>query len=319
MNQYSKIKAYLAQYGAKLISSEDKYINARSKIQIICSCGESYTITAMSYKQQCRCQNCSKLSRDAKHRATEEDILNAVDLLSKNVNINYKWIDGKHINKHSYLTFIDDDGYKYYTRLCVIIQNSTSPLQKFHPSNIYTIDNIKLWMSVNAKDYKLVSSSYANAKSKLDFICPVNHHFSMTRDNLFSGQRCPFCSKSKGEEKIKEVLSLYDTYFKEQYKYDDLRGIHNGVLSYDFYLPQYNLLIEYQGEFHDGNTRIQTEDNIKKQQEHDRRKRQYAIDHDIKLLEIWYYDFDNIENILTEALELSSAPPIKMKPRYRVS
>lgn len=31
-------------------------------------------------------------------------------------------------------------------------------------------------------------------------------------------------------------------------------------------------------------------------------KRQYAKDHNIKLLEIWYWDFDNIENILEKEL-----------------
>lgn len=38
------------------------------------------------------------------------------------------------------------------------------------------------------------------------------------------------------------------------------------------------------------------------QQEHDKRKRDYAQNHDIKLMEIWYYDFDNIENILIDNL-----------------
>ena len=38
------------------------------------------------------------------------------------------------------------------------------------------------------------------------------------------------------------------------------------------------------------------------QQEHDKRKQEYAKAHDIKLLEIWYYDNDNIEEILNKEL-----------------
>ena len=78
------------------------------------------------------------------------------------------------------------------------------------------------------------------------------------------------------------------------------------MLSYDFYLPKYNLLIEYQGQFHDGNITgdYQTEEMLEIQQEHDRRKRQYAIDHNIELMEIWYWDFDNIENILHDRLDV---------------
>jgi len=65
-------------------------------------------------------------------------------------------------------------------------------------------------------------------------------------------------------------------------------------------LYERNLLIEYQGEFHDGNTRKQTKKDIARQQEHDRRKQEYAQRNEIKLLEIWYQDFDHIEEILKE-------------------
>jgi hypothetical protein len=41
------------------------------------------------------------------------------------------------------------------------------------------------------------------------------------------------------------------------------------------------------------------------QQEHDKRKREYAEKHNIKLLEIWYWDFDNIETILKKELNIN--------------
>lgn len=40
------------------------------------------------------------------------------------------------------------------------------------------------------------------------------------------------------------------------------------------------------------------------QDEHDKRKRNYAKEHNINLLEIWYYDMDNIEEILIKELNL---------------
>ena len=39
-------------------------------------------------------------------------------------------------------------------------------------------------------------------------------------------------------------------------------------------------------------------------EKHDKRKREYAKDHNIKLLEIWYWDYDNIEEILNKELDL---------------
>ena len=84
--------------------------------------------------------------------------------------------------------------------------------------------------------------------------------------------------------------------------YSDLRGINNGLLTYDFYLPKYNLLIEYQGEFHDNSVSYQSEFDFALQIEHDNRKRQYTNDNNIQLLEIWYWDFNNIEKILDKIL-----------------
>ena len=86
-------------------------------------------------------------------------------------------------------------------------------------------------------------------------------------------------------------------------KFDNLKGVGGNPLSYDFYLEDFNILIEYQGEFHDGTARQQTEEQFKIQKEHDKRKKEYAISHNINLLEIWYYDYDNIENILKEVLK----------------
>ena len=48
-----------------------------------------------------------------------------------------------------------------------------------------------------------------------------------------------------------------------------------------------------------------TENDFKKQQEHDKRKREYAEEHNIELLEIWYWDYDKIENILSQELNIN--------------
>ena len=43
---------------------------------------------------------------------------------------------------------------------------------------------------------------------------------------------------------------------------------------------------------------------FKIQKEYDRCKREYAEKNEYRLLEIWYYDFDNIEGILDKELEV---------------
>ena len=143
---------------------------------------------------------------------------------------------------------------------------------------------------------------------KVNIICDIcGGEYSVYPNHFIShGSRCPNCSKSKGEKKIVKILDNYNIEYIPQKSFDGLIGVGYGLLSYDFYLYEhYNLLIEYQGEFHDGTAKMQTEEEYNIQQEHDRRKRQYAKDNNIKLLEIWYWDFENIENILARELKLN--------------
>jgi len=137
-----------------------------------------------------------------------------------------------------------------------------------------------------------------------------------------SGFGCPECCKSKGEKEIDRILinknwikisqedfdNLIDedkynkNYFIPQMKFNGLVGLGNGLLSYDFYIPKLNLLIEYQGEQHEKYIPgfHESEEQFKKQLEHDQRKCIYAWNNNINLLEIWYWDFDNIEEILNK-------------------
>lgn len=122
------------------------------------------------------------------------------------------------------------------------------------------------------------------------------------------GNNCPQCHESKGEIKIREWLKYYKLNYISQKIFDGLLGLGNGNLSYDFYIPKYNLLIEYQGEQHEKYIEgfHVNKNAFRKQQEHDKRKRGYAKNNSIQLLEIWYWEFDNIETILEKELNLTN-------------
>ena len=111
------------------------------------------------------------------------------------------------------------------------------------------------------------------------------------------------CMKSHGEYYISTYLLSNSINFEKQKKFSDLLGVGGGNLSYDFYLPNHNMLIECQGEQHERPIEyFGGEEQFAIQQEHDRRKREYAKDNGYKLLEISYKDYNNIENILTKAI-----------------
>jgi hypothetical protein len=140
------------------------------------------------------------------------------------------------------------------------------------------------------------------------WICEKGHEWERSINGMTHWNGCPQCKTSKGEDAIKAFLEKLKINFSQQKTFSDLKGISNGFLSYDFFLSDDNILIEYQGEQHEkaksfGKSRTTDyEEKFRIQQEHDSRKREYAQQNKIRLLEIWYYDFDRIEEILSEFL-----------------
>ena len=118
--------------------------------------------------------------------------------------------------------------------------------------------------------------------------------------NRNKGVDCPYLTTSKGEKYIKRYLQKNNIGYYIQHKFSDLFGTGNGKLSYDFAIPNAKsrfILIEYNGiqhyescEFFGG------EEQFKKQQEHDRRKREYAKQHGYKLITI-KYTYDTYEKV----------------------
>lgn len=69
--------------------------------------------------------------------------------------------------------------------------------------------------------------------------------FKQTSYSHLKDCECPKCKSSKGEIKVRNYLKEKNILFEEQKKFKKL-----GRLSYDFYLPKKNLLIEFNGEQH---------------------------------------------------------------------
>lgn len=169
----------------------------------------------------------------------------------------------------------------------------------------------KYWSSKNALDPWQISWSSPNSNIWIKCQLDKNHDDYITTCNVFTRpceHRCPLCNESKGEKKINNYLLVNSIKFERQKKFDGLMGVSGGLLSYDFYIPEKNLLIEFQGIQHTqpvdffGKGMKFAKERFHIQQEHDHRKREYAINNNIKLLEICNTDFNKIEKILDEVL-----------------
>lgn len=144
-------------------------------------------------------------------------------------------------------------------------------------------------------DYSLVD--YVNANIPVTIICKNHGKFNQIPRTHIRGSGCPICKESKGERKIRSWLIKNNIEFISQHKFLNCRNIK--PLPFDFYLPNHNICIEYQGEQHYTNKSFFGSENqltyIKK---NDEIKLIYCSTNNLKLFTISYKQFDDIELIL---------------------
>lgn len=98
---------------------------------------------------------------------------------------------------------------------------------------------------------------------------------------------CPICKQSKGERFVQKYLDEHNISYITQKKFSDLKD--KRLLSYDFYLPKQNVLIEYQGlQHYEPKEYFGGGDRFKIQCYHDKLKTLYAINNKFILLQIPY-------------------------------
>ena len=103
------------------------------------------------------------------------------------------------------------------------------------------------------------------------------------------------CLKTFIEEEILSILKNNNFEVIAQKRFPELLGDNGGQLSYDFYLPKEQIVIECQGkqhyepiEWYGGQKKFQ------EQQSHDFKKAQYALQNKLRLIIIPYWDYDKV-------------------------
>lgn len=101
---------------------------------------------------------------------------------------------------------------------------------------------------------------------------------------------------SKLEEKIKSILQKKHITFIPEYQPPDLRA---GLYRFDFYLPEFNTMLEINGSQHYIYTShfYKSKSDFLKAQERDRRKISYCLARGIKLYIIPYWDIEHIHTL----------------------
>jgi len=154
---------------------------------------------------------------------------------------------------------------------------------------------------IHNSKYDYTKIKLINNKTKIKIICSVHGEFEQTPSNhLNHKQGCPKCKTSKGEEEVQKFLNDNKIKHIRQYRFNDCK--HINLLSFDFYLPDYNTCIEYNGVQHYKPVKKWGgDDDFKIRSLRDKIKLDYCNNNKINLLTIKYSE--NIVNKLKTLLK----------------
>ena len=258
----------------------DDYLGVNVSINHKCNKGHIYLQTPNSHLKGSGCPKCNvKNPKKTHEQYVKECKEKGLDLpiehyRGNNIPIKHKCKYG-HIYKRKPLNHLQ--GSQCYQ--CAILNGSKKQRKTM---NEYVKD-------CKVLGYDLPIEDYINSKTKIKHKCNrCDYIYSQTpSDHLYHGTGCPKCNESHGERFIRNYLDRNNIKYIPQKTFKDLKD--KTYLSYDFYLPNYNILIEYQGEQHyKVSDYFGGKDKLELQQLHDKMKKDYAKNHGYKLLELHY-------------------------------
>lgn len=291
-NNEQFIKDAINIHGNKYVYFND-YVRSNIKIKILCPKHGEFLQTPNNHLNGAGCPKCSN-----KYNYTTTEF---IELANK-----------KHKNKYTYPDSYINNKLKIRI-ICpihgVFVQKADSHLNgkgcsKCHNDKKKTLYNKPIYQFIDEannihNNYYTYKSDYVNTETKIQIICPNHGEFTQTPHAHLSGQGCPKCKQSKGEIKIIKWLNNIGIKYEVQKKFKDC--IDKRELPFDFYLPDYNICIEFDGiqhfkiiEFFDG------EEGFKNRQNKDKIKTEYCKNNNIKLIRIKYND--NINDILKRSI-----------------
>jgi len=277
-------------HGDKYDYSLVEYKNFNSKIKIICPIHGAFEQTPSNHLSKKGCAACSN-----NKKIITQIFIDKAKLI--------------HGDKYDYSLAICYNNYMKVKIICpmhgVFEQSYTAHIhqQQKCPQCVgkYKNDKTKEFIIkarlIHRDKYNYDNFVYYGNLIKSEIICSIHGTFEQTPNNHLKGCGCRFCNESKGEKEIVSYLNKLNIVYYRQYKFQDCININ--PLPFDFYLPDYNLCIEYDGRQHFQNIDFfGGEQGLLENQKRDNIKTQYCIYNNIKLLRIRYN-----ENILNSLIK----------------
>ena len=278
-----------------------EYNGIKEKILVQCKqCGEQYYAWPNNLLKGHGCRRCADTKNSNNYTMTDEEFKQRVNKLNPNLFVRGTYTKSNVPIECECLIC----GNVFYPRPAnLLFRNGSCPrcsrkaLRKTQEEFIEDVYKLNPHVKIIGK--------YNNNATSVDCEClKCGTHWSPKATWLLQGKGCPTCNMSKGERKIESFLLSHNIAFQKQYTYDDCKD--KAKLPFDFFLPDFNLVIEYDGKQHFQEVEDWFNSTLEEIQEHDKIKNEYCANHDINILRISYKDYKKIEDILKNQLLIYS-------------
>lgn len=271
-------------HGNKYDYSLVNYKNVLTKVKIICSIHGAFKQVPSSHLQGFGCGRCGGTGKSS----VKEFIMNANKI---------------HKNKYDYSKVIYK-GNKQKVKIICPIHGIFEKTPNLHLSQKqgcqkcgYIISASKTRKTteefineanmIHGNKYNYLNTKYIHNKIKVTITCLKHGDFTQSTQHHLNGFGCSKCSESKGEKEVRLFLEYRNIKYISEKRFNNCR--YKNPLPFDFYLPDLNICIEFNGKQHyEPIDWFNKNEGFKNLLIRDKIKHNYCKNNNIKLINIKY-------------------------------
>lgn len=279
------------------------FTNQSTKVTFICPIHGEYRQRPYQHLNGDNCRKCTDIEWGNKARMTNDEFIRRSNLIFNN---KYDYSKVVYINSDTKVTIICPihGEYEKVSRehLCGqgCIKCSNDKMREHFSHKDIFVDKAR---KIHGDRYIYDKVEYINNQTYVIITCPKHGDFNVIPNNHTSKKSgCPICSFSKNEDLISNILQSNEIEYIPQKSFDDCRGTRL-KLKFDFYLPNHNTLIEYDGIQHYEMVKHFGRESFNRIQRNDKIKNKYCKDKGYHLIRIPYTVKENmIEKFIMDRL-----------------
>ena len=280
-----------------------KYKSANDKICLIChhkdkngiEHGEFYCTTG-HLRAGHGCPKCGIESRTVKRKKGVDKFIEDAKKIHGD---KYDYSKVEYVNGHTKVCIVCPKHGEFWQTPASHLSGKKCPKCSHHSYRYTNESFITEAREVHGDKYDYSKIEYINNHTKVCIICPKHGEFWQTPVEHLRGCGCKYCKESHLEGEIRVALKAYGIAFK--YDVRDIEWLR--PLTYDFFIPEYRIAIECQGEQHF--RPVEYFGGIEKYNElvkRDEEKKKLSDENNVRLL--YYSNYKYKKGIITDVNEI---------------